>query len=237
MIRCIAVDDEPPALDLLKSYLDKTPFIENMGVFYSSVEALEFIKENEVDVAFLDINMPDLSGLDLSRLLPAETKVVFTTAYEEYALEGFKVSALEYLVKPFGYADFLAAAQKALEYHNMRLAASQSSKAARDFLFVKADYKIHKVLFEELLFAENQKDYIKLHRVGKKPLMVLMPLRELEGLLPDFFMKVHRSYLVNLRKVTEVERGQILMEGHRVPVSDAYKEAFTSYLQNPKPKQ
>lgn len=186
-----------------------------------------------MDVAFLDINMPDLSGLDLSRMLPKETKVVFTTAYEEYVLEGFKVSALEYLVKPFGYAVFLEAAQKALEYHEMRQATIRLTDHTRAFLFLKADYKIHKVLFKELLFAENQKDYIKVYRVDKKPLMVLMPLRELEALLPNYFMKVHRSYIINLEKVEEVERGQIIMEGKRIPVSDAFKEAFNKYLQNP----
>lgn len=232
MIRCIAVDDEPPALELLKSYLKKTPFIETSGVFYSSVEALDFIKNHPVDVAFLDINMPDLSGLDLSRLLPKETKVVFTTAYEEYALEGFKVSALEYLVKPFGYGEFLAAAQKGLEYHELVTTASQAQKAERNFLFLKADYKIHKVAFDELIYAENQKDYIKVFRVNKKPLMVLMPMRELEGLLPDTFMKVHRSFIVNLQKLEEVERGQILINNQRIPVSDAYKEEFSQYLKN-----
>jgi len=232
MIRCIAVDDEPPALELLKSYLNKTTFIETMGTFYSSVEALDFMKKNQVDVAFLDINMPDLSGLDLSRLVPRETKVIFTTAYEEYALEGFKVSALEYLVKPFGYGEFLAAAQKGLEYQELINSASKAQKTERNFLFLKADYKIHKVTFDEILFAENQKDYIKVYRAHKKPLMVLMPLRELENSLPDSFMKVHRSYIVNLNKLEEVERGQIVINNQRIPVSDAYKDAFNSYLKN-----
>lgn len=230
MIRCIAVDDEPPALDLLKGYLKKTPFIDTVGAFYSSLAALDFAQREQVDVVFLDINMPDLSGLDLSKLLPKETKVVFTTAYEEYALDGFKVSALEYLVKPFSYPEFLEAAQKARDYFELVAAAGRQEEVPRDFLFLKSDYKMHKVLFEELLFAENQKDYIKVHRLNKKPLMVLMALKELEALLPSHFMKVHRSYIVNLHAIDEVERGQPRINQQIIPVSDAYRETFHSYI-------
>jgi DNA-binding LytR/AlgR family response regulator len=229
MIKCIAVDDEPPALQLIASYIEKTPFLQLEKTFYSSVEAFEYSGDNEVDIAFLDINMPDLSGLELSKILDKNIKVIFTTAYEQYAIEGYKVSAVDYLLKPFSYGEFLSAAQKAKQFiESQNVSVNEHN---RSFIFLKSDYKIHKVDFTDILFAENQKDYIKIHRKGKKPLMVLMPLKELEAQLPPAnFIKVHRSFIVNLVHIESIEKWRIAIGQEKIPVSDAYKEILSKAL-------
>ncbi len=229
MIKCIAVDDEPPALQLVASYIEKTPFLELEKTFYSSVEAFEFASENQVDLAFLDINMPDLSGLELSKILDKNIKVVFTTAYEQYAVEGYKVSAIDYLLKPFNYGEFLSAAQKAKQFIESQK--NSVNDLNRSFIFLKSDYKIHKVDFKDILFAENQKDYIKIHRKDKKPLMVLMPLKDLELQLPkENFIKVHRSFIVNMIHIESIEKWRIAIGDEKIPVSDAFKESLASAL-------
>ncbi|MFY0672609.1 MAG: response regulator transcription factor [Bacteroidia bacterium] len=229
MIKCIAVDDEPPALQLIASYIEKTPFLKLEKTFYSSVEAFEYSGANEIDIAFLDINMPDLSGLELSKILDKNIKVIFTTAYEQYAIEGYKVSAVDYLLKPFSYGEFLSAAQKAKQFiESQNVSVNEHN---RSFIFLKSDYKIHKVDFNDILFAENQKDYIKIHRKGKKPLMVLMPLKDLEAQLPSTsFIKVHRSFIVNLLHIESIEKWRIAIGEEKVPVSDAYKEILSKAL-------
>lgn len=229
MIRCIAIDDEPPALQLIASYIEKTPFLSLGKSFYSSVEAFEYSGENQIDIAFLDINMPDLSGLELSKILDKNIKVIFTTAYEQYAIEGYKVSAVDYLLKPFSYSEFLSAAQKAKQFiESQNVSVNEHN---RSFIFLKSDYKIHKVDFTDILFAENQKDYIKIHRQGKKPLMVLMPLKELEAQLPPAnFIKVHRSFIVNLVHIESIEKWRIAIGQEKIPVSDAYKEILLKAL-------
>lgn len=230
MLSCITVDDEPHALRLVEAYITKTPFLSLKGSYTSSVKALAALQEQEVDVVFLDINMPDLSGMQLSKLLPASTRVIFTTAYEEYALESYRVSALDYLVKPFNYAEFLAAAQKAQAYYQLT-AQSPTTPEAPAYLFVKADYKYHKIDFDRILFIENIKDYVKFHLETDQRVMTLMSLKSLEERLPSpTFMKVHRSYIVNLEKVSLVERHHILFSSHRVPISEPYREQFQRFL-------
>ncbi|MFT7298264.1 MAG: DNA-binding LytR/AlgR family response regulator [Sphingobacteriales bacterium] len=227
-IRCVTVDDEPPALSLISSYVKKTPFLLLEGEFNNPIEALDFIKKEDVQMVFLDIRMPNLTGMDLARQLPESTRIVFTTAYEEYALEGYKVSALDYLVKPFNYEEFLASAEKAKEYFDLLLGANKG----KNFFFVKADYKLHKVIFNEIRFVENVKDYVKIHLKDGTFLMSLMNLKDVEETLPDFFMKVHRSYLVNINEISKVEKGKIKFSDHEIPVSDSFKDQFNEFLKS-----
>ena len=227
-IRCVTVDDEPPALSLISSYVRKTDFLTLAGEFNNPIEALEFIKKEEIHLVFLDIRMPNLTGMDLARQLPDSTRIVFTTAYEEYALEGYKVSALDYLVKPFNYDEFQASADKAKEYFDLILGAEKD----KDFFFVKADYKLHKVIFSEIRFVENVKDYVKIHLKNGTFIMSLMNLKDLEETLPDYFMKVHRSYLVNLKEITTVEKGKVIFHDYEIPVSDSFKDSFNDFLKS-----
>ena len=229
-IDCLAVDDEKPALQLVKSYIEQVDFLNLRGCFHNPVEAMNKVKEWNIPLLFLDINMPDLSGTQLARLLPPESKVIFTTAYEEYALEGFKVSALDYLVKPFSLEEFMGAAQKAFDY--FQLLQASHGQQVDDYLFVKADYKLHKVWLQDILFVENLKDYVRFYLEDGTRLMSLVALKTLEERLPKVqFMKVHRSYIVNLAKVSTVERSRIVFGNHFIPISDPYRPAFKAYLE------
>jgi DNA-binding LytR/AlgR family response regulator len=226
MIRCIALDDEPLALQLIKRYIEKTPFLKLEGAYNNPIEALEQVQKHKIQLIFLDINMPDLNGMQLSRLLPDFCKVIFTTAYEEYALESYRVAAIDYLVKPFSYEEFLPAATKAKDFFNQK---DETSEQA-DFIFIKADYKLHKVYFKSILFVENIKDYVRLHLNDGTKLMSLMSLKSLEETLPSNFMKVHRSFIVNKDAITTIERSRIVFGNHYVPIADSHKEAFQQYL-------
>lgn len=225
-IKCIAVDDEPPALQLVTAYIEKTPFLELQGAYNNPIEALEQAQKHRIPLVFLDINMPDISGMQLSRLLPESSKVIFTTAYEKYALESYRVAALDYLVKPFSYEEFLQAATRAREFFNVK----EDQEAAADFMFIKADYKLHKVYYNEILYVENIKDYVRIHLENGNKLMSLMSLKSLEEELPSNFMKVHRSFIVNLDAITTIERNRILFGKNYVPISDKYKDTFQQYI-------
>ncbi len=204
-IKCIIVDDEPLALDLLESYVLKTPFLELMSKFTSPFEAMQYVTANKVDLIFLDIQMPGITGIEFSRVLQNGPKVIFTTAYSQYALEGFKVDALDYLVKPFNYQEFLKAASKALTWFG--LAGKQpDEKIANDddnAIFVKSEYKLVKIEYEKIIYIEGLKDYVKIYLTDHpKPILTLMTLKSLEERLPSTqFMRVHRSYIVNLTKI------------------------------------
>ncbi len=226
VIRCIAVDDEPPGLNMIKSYIEKTPFLKLEGVYTNPVNALTEAKEKDVDLAFLDINMPDINGMQLSKLLPDNCRVIFTTAYEEYALESYRVDAIDYLVKPISYDDFLQAANKAKEFFEL----IHSDKKEKEYFFVKADYKLHQVRFEDVLYFKNVKDYIQIYQKDGSRLMPLMSLKSIEAILPSYFMKVHRSFIVNLNEIKTVERSRIVFGKEFIPVADNYKEEFNNFL-------
>jgi len=225
-IRCIAVDDEPPGLNMIKSYIEKTPFLELVGAYTNPVNALSESKEKEIQLAFLDINMPDINGMQLSKLLPDDCRVIFTTAYEEYALESYKVAAMDYLVKPISYEDFLKAANKSKEYFDLM----SSGQEEKEYFFVKADYKLHQVRFDNVMYFKNVKDYIQIYQKDGSRLMPLMSLKSLESILPSYFMKVHRSFIVNLNEIKTVERSRIVFGKEYIPVADNYKEEFNSFL-------
>jgi len=232
-ITCVVVDDEPMALNLVESYVEKTPFLDLKKKCSSAIEAMEFIKDQPVDLLFLDIQMPDLTGLEFSKMLPKDTRVIFTTAFDEYALEGFKVEALDYLLKPFDYAEFLAAANKAHNWFKLKKGKQNSVVSnEKEFLFVKSEYKQLRIKLADVLYFEGLKDYIKIWvKDNPKAILTLMSLKSLEQELPATqFMRVHRSFIVSLKNIEEVERSQIIINKQRITVSEQYKSKFLEYI-------
>ncbi|MFD0836212.1 LytR/AlgR family response regulator transcription factor [Mariniflexile aquimaris] len=232
-ITCVIVDDEPMALNLVESYVEKTPFLTLKKKCNSAIEAMEYIKTEPVDLLFLDIQMPDLTGIAFSKMLPKETRVIFTTAFDQYALEGFKVEALDYLLKPFDYAEFLAAANKARTWFELIKGKKPSIVSEeKEFLFVKSEYKQLRIKLEDVLYFEGLKDYIKIWiKDNPKPILTLMSLKSLEEELPDTkFMRVHRSFIVSLKNIEVIERSQIIINNQRITVSEQYKNKFTDYI-------
>jgi len=232
-ISCVIVDDEPMALNLVESYVNKTPFLELKQKCSSAIEAMEFIKEQPVDLLFLDIQMPDLTGIEFSKMLPKETRVIFTTAFDQYALEGFKVEALDYLLKPFDYAEFLAAANKASTWFKLLKGKPQNEVSeAKEFLFVKSEYKQLRIKLSDVLYFEGLKDYIKIWlKDNPKPILTLMSLKSLQEELPGTqFLRVHRSFIVSLKNIEVIERSQIIINNQRITVSEQYKPAFLEFV-------
>ncbi len=233
MIRTIAIDDEPLALKLVSGYAKKTPFLELISSFDNPLDAMEFLNENPVDLIFLDIQMPDLTGIEFTRILDTRPKIIFTTAYEKYALEGFKLEAVDYLLKPFSYEEFLKAAKKAEKLIRLEKAEQHEEiEANSEFLFLKSEYKIRRINFNEITYIEGLKDYVKVYlQKEPKPILSINTLKSLEAKLPDLkFMRVHRSFIVNLEKIDTIERSRIVFGKVYIPISEQYKEKFQQYL-------
>lgn len=233
MIRTLTIDDEPLALQLVEGYIKKTPFLELVGSFDNPLSAMEFIEQESVDLLFLDIQMPDLTGTDFARLLTNGPKIIFTTAYEKYALESYKLDAVDYLLKPFEYEEFIEAAQKAKRLIELEhKAAANQLESNSEFLFLKSDYKIRRINFNDILYIEGLKDYVKVFLVGEhRPVLSLSSLKILEEKLPtNKFMRIHRSFIVNLDRIQTVERMRIIFGETYIPVSDQYKEKFQEYI-------
>jgi len=233
MIRTIAIDDEPLALKLVTGYIIRTPFLELAASFDNPVSAIEFLQQNEVDAIFLDIQMPHLSGTEFARLLNGGAKIIFTTAFEQYAIEGFKLDVVDYLLKPFGYEEFLRAAMKLRDRMAFQPRNEVVVEANNDFLFLKSDYKIHRINFNEILYVEGLKDYVKVFLYGQpRPLLSLTTLKAMESRLPaERFMRVHRSFIVNLNRIELIERQRIIYGEIHIPVSDQYKEIFQAWVE------
>lgn len=232
-ITCIIVDDEPMALNLVESYVKKTPFLELVQKCSSAVEALELLQKQNIDLIYLDIQMPDLSGIELSKMLPIGTRIIFTTAFDQYALEGFKVQAIDYLLKPFDYAEFLSASNKAHDWFAMVNAEkTKTNESSKEFLFVKSEYKQVKIKLSEVLYFEGLKDYVKIYiKDTKNPILTLSSLKQLEQELSTTnFMRVHRSFIVALNNIELIERGQIVINKQRITVSEQYKAKFLAFL-------
>jgi two-component system LytT family response regulator len=230
MIRCLIVDDEPIALDIIENYVKKTPFLELKGRCGGVTDALKVLATEKIDLLFLDIQMPQINGLEFSKTLQDDVKVIFTTAFEQYALDGFKVNALGYLLKPFDYTEFLEAAMRAKEWFDLKQK-STAPASSKDSIFVKSEYKLVKIAFDKLQYVEGLKDYAKFYLEDQKaPVLSLMTLKSLEESLPDYFMRVHRSFIVNLKKVNTIERNEIVFGSVSIPVADKYKEGFQKFL-------
>ena len=228
----LVIDDEPLALRLVCDYISKTPFLELAGAFTNPLDALDFLSTNAVDLIFVDIQMPDLTGIEFTRSLGNAPKIIFTTAYEKYAVESYKLNAIDYLLKPFSYEEFLKAAQKARKQSDLENNTLHSLEANSQFLFLKSEYKIRRINFNDILYIESSKDYIKVFISGEdKPVLSLNSIKSLEQKLPESrFMRVHRSFIVNLDRIDTIERNRIIFGKTYIPVSDQYKENFQEFL-------
>jgi DNA-binding LytR/AlgR family response regulator len=232
MISCIAIDDEPLALRQIADYIKKTPYLELTGTYESALKALGYLKNEKVDLMFVDINMPDLNGMDFVKSLDNPPKIIFITAYSEYAIDGFRVNAIDYLLKPISYSDFLKSANKARNYFAVANSPEEKDISETEYLFVKSDYKMVRICLKDIIYIEGMREYVRIHLSNGKSLMPLISLRALEEQLPsDKFMRVHRSYIVNLEKIISFDHSRIAFENKvLVPVSELYKELFFKYL-------
>ena len=240
MLKCIAIDDEPLALRQISAYIAKIPYLELAATFNNAIEAQQRLASERVDLIFVDINMPDLNGVDFVRALTDRPMVVFTTAYSEYAIDGFKLDAVDYLLKPFSFADYSRAAAKANSLYELRqgrLPAQPDSDSVatpkdREYISVKADYKVSLVRIADIVYIESEGEYVRMHLCDGSTITTLFRLKNMEAALPsEQFMRVHRSYIVNLRAIRSYVRGRIfLSDTEYVPIGENYKEAFQNYI-------
>ena len=246
IIRCLAIDDEPLALQQIAAYIGKVPFLELAAQCQSAVEARQFLEQDTVDAIFCDINMPDLNGMDFVKSLAVPPLVVFTTAYAEYAVEGFKVNAVDYLLKPFGMQDFQRAANR-LKERSLLLSPSTErgdfgahasplpnwgEVGGEATIFLKTEYRIVKVNISSIRYVEAMSEYLKVYIEGEaKPIVTMLSMKKMEERLPDYFMRIHRSYIINLTKIAEVNKNRVIMDSDTyLPIGDMYKDNFQSYL-------
>lgn len=231
-IRCLAIDDEPLALKQIGSYIKKTPFLELLALCRNAFEAMEYLKSGQINLMFVDISMPDLSGMDFVKSLSEKPLIIFTTAYSEYAVEGFRVDAIDYLLKPIGYNDFLRATNKAKSYTDLKDNLTEPVKTGSDHLFVKSDYKLIRIELSEIKYIESMHEYVRIHRINDKPLMTLLSMKSIEEQLPsERFIRVHRSFIVNKERIKVIDRNRIVFDNNTyIPVGDQYKARFQEFL-------
>ncbi len=236
ILNCAIVDDEPLALELLQSYVEKTSFLRLVGTYSSAVQALAEIPLHEtVHVLFLDIQMPELNGLEFSRMVSPEMRIIFTTAFGQYALDSYKVNALDYLLKPISYTDFLQSANKAVQWYELKQkveGTGMGNTEADDCIYVKSDYKLVQIALDKILYIEGLKDYIKIHVENEpKAILSLISMKAMEEKLPSQrFLRVHRSFIVQKSKIKMIDRGRIVFGKEYIPVSDSYKPDLQAYL-------
>lgn len=235
-LKCSVIDDEPLARELICSFVKKTPFLELENSYASASEAVRSIIDGKVDLVFLDIQMPELNGIEFAKIIPPECRIVFVTAFEQYAIEGFRHNAIDYLLKPVSYSEFLNAANRALVWAELnekaRLAVEKDDEP--QFIIVKSEYKLIQIDISKITYIEGLKDYVKIYTEDSPNcIMSLMKMKSLEQYLPSGkFIRVHRSFIVNMEKVKLIERNRIVFGKTYIPISDTYKDAFTTYLQS-----
>ena len=241
MVRCIAIDDEPLALRQIKSYIERTESLSLVATCRSAIEAQQILEEQKIDLIFVDINMPDLNGIDFVRSLAGNYFVIFTTAYSEFALEGFKLNAIDYLLKPFTYDEFTKAIQKVVSLVDLvnrchaaenAMAANEAESADKEYISVKADYKTQLVRIADIVYLESASEYVRLHIEGSATITTLFRLKNMETTLPqDSFLRVHRSYIVNLKRISSYTKGRIFLDnGEYIPLGENYKERFFEHF-------
>ncbi len=238
MIKCLAIDDEPLALQQMVAYIKKVPFLELAAQCQSAIEARQFMEHDTVDAIFCDINMPDLNGMDFVKSLDVPPLIVFTTAYSEYAVEGFKVNAVDYLLKPFGMQDFMRAALRLKERMGYKNEGEMEQRAETtalddDVVFLKTDYRVVKVAISDIRYVEAMSEYLKVWVEGApKPIVTLLSMKKMVEWLPSYFMRIHRSYIINVRKIQEVNKNRVIMDADTfLPIGEMYKDAFQAFLE------
>ncbi len=231
VLKCIAIDDEPLPMELLRDYIGKTPFLELVNTYNNPLEALASLRSQPADLVFLDIQMPELNGLQLAKLLGNSTKVIITTAYREFALEGFELNVVDYLLKPISFERFLKAVTKVFQTFTPVIAPAVPALENEAFIFVKTASKLQKVMLEDIQYIEGLKEYVAIHTATEK-VITLQPLKKLEAALPaKNFIRVHKSYIVAINKIASIERNRIYIKDAVIPVGDLYKEVFNIEIQ------
>jgi two-component system, LytTR family, response regulator len=218
-LRCIAIDDEPLALDLMEAYISKIPYLQLKGLYNNALHALEVMREQEIDLIFLDINMPDVLGIDFVKGMKKPPMTIFVTAHERYALQGFEVNAVDYLLKPVSFERFMIAAEKA--YANVI-----NTTPAYDFIFVKSEHNVIKIELKNIHYIEGYKDYVKIITNEPKPILTITTFKAMEEMLPPTFMRVHKSFIISVDKIVSMRKGKILVKDKYLPIGDSYKDAF-----------
>ena len=228
-ISCAIIDDEPLAAGLLESYARKTPYLQLVGTYNSAILAMKDLRESPVQLLFLDIQMPELSGIEFAKILPKDTRIIFTTAFPQYAVEGYKVNALDYLLKPISYDDFLKSTDQALEWFS--IIQRQDAYRRDRFMFVKTDYKLQRVNLNDILFIEGLKDYVRFYLKNGEKVMSLMSMKKLEEYLPrPEFLRTHRSYIVHMTETPLVDRFRIVFGENYIPISENYKDDVQNFF-------
>jgi Response regulator of the LytR/AlgR family len=234
ILNCWIVDDEPLALSLLESYVRKTSFLKLTGKYSNALSAMKNIAGEKVDILFLDIQMPEVNGMEFARTISSHIRIIFTTAFSEYAVEGYKVSAIDYLLKPFSFSDFLTAAKKALAWFEMTELKAVADAVNEDIgIFVKSEYKLIHILYDNILYIEGLKDYVKIYTESEaKPILSLMSLKSLDEELPaDRFMRVHRSYIIQRNKISSINKNRIVIAKKQIPVGETYRKQFMAIIE------
>lgn len=229
MLNCLIIDDEPLAIQLLEDFVNKTPYLKLAGKFEEPLQALSVLESEKIDLLFLDIKMPDISGIDFYKSLVNKPAVIFTTAYSEYAIDGFELKAMDYLVKPISFEKFIAACNRVKDYLEVM---SQKDKT-KEFFFINVSHKLHKIFYDDILYLEGYKDYTKVHLINSpNPLLILHNLKYFEDLLDKKqFIRIHRSYMVSLRKIHTASRKSVTINNNSLPVSDNYRDSFFSLIE------
>lgn len=232
ILKCAIVDDEPLAVELLVTYVKKIPFLELQGKYTSAHNAIKALNENPVELIFLDIQMPEINGLELSRMLPDNTRVVFTTAFQQYAIDGFRNNALDYLLKPIAFPDFLEACNRAFKWFSLVEGSQSAHVEEAKSIFVKSEYKLLQINLDTILYVEGLKDYVKIYTTeSPHPILSLMNMKAMEQMLPSSrFIRVHRSFIVAKEKIREIDRNRIVFGNVYIPVGDSYKQAFNDFV-------
>ena len=226
-IKSVIIEDEPFALKLMEGFVGMSENLELKGAFSNPVKGFEFLRKEQIDLVFLDINMPDMSGLEISHLVKDDVKIIFTTAYKDYALEGFKVNAIDYLLKPFDFEEFSEAVKKAEIYFQMVIS---KELLYEEEIIVRADHKQYKVRPSEILFVENVKNYVIFRLLDGTKIMALMSLKSLIETLPNYFSKVHRSFVVNVNFIEESSSNTIRIKSFDIPISESHRKDFRNLM-------